>query len=627
MRANRLPLCLLMLRAAVVCLPSAAFMASRAPLHHLAFASHNNKRAASRLRGASLVTAEMHRGIQTSRLSLGGGEPEPETITVSTFNIWCPLFRRIHQPEGETRECEFREEYMTRNRKIIKLLEELDSDVICLQEFWVSNIELVDLYKRHFCQRYTWSQLERTGERGDGLVTLVKDRISVRDRRDIIFRDLGDRVAMLLRLQVPIAAPEEGSTAEIVVVNTHLLFPHQPYFSIIRLRELRKILGFLELYRQQHRQDLPILIAGDFNGTPLEAHYNFMRQRNFTASCGPETEWVTHRNHLGEMLCVDYVWLQNPSERRGPIDEAWRDMVFRSTRQRVMAAGEQEMYEGGELVQAFKEAQSAEQYPLNGTAYRYALERLGFGLAAENLSDEDIGELMMGPDSQYVDQDRVLDWRDVFALFDLDRSGGICFEEFKRLCRALGVRADRARLQEAFAKIDSDNKGEIEADEFESWWTKNMLPAWQEHHMEKLRRAAQGRDGSEAKKARKQTTERDPSRMEFGDLIQDEMAGGGKRASAVASRRDEEEVGESKESMESEPQQGDKKSTKGYCELEMVRTGLHPERLEDGVWPDTFDLSDHSVVTCEFKMIPSNNKKDVRNENATPSNWVEGRLF
>ena len=44
------------------------------------------------------------------------------------------------------------------------------------------------------------------------------------------------------------------------------------------------------------------------------------------------------------------------------------------------------------------------------------------------------------------------------------------------------------------------------------------------------------------------------------------------------------------------------------------------------MWPDTFDLSDHSVVTCEFKLIPSTKKKSI-DENATPSNWVEGRLF
>ena len=36
---------------------------------------------------------------------------------------------------------------------IIKLLDELDSDIICLQEFWVNNQELVDLYKSHFSRR------------------------------------------------------------------------------------------------------------------------------------------------------------------------------------------------------------------------------------------------------------------------------------------------------------------------------------------------------------------------------------------------------------------------------------------------------------------------------------------
>lgn len=36
-------------------------------------------------------------------------------------------------------ESSFREMYLERNRKIIKLLDELDSDIICLQEFWVDN--------------------------------------------------------------------------------------------------------------------------------------------------------------------------------------------------------------------------------------------------------------------------------------------------------------------------------------------------------------------------------------------------------------------------------------------------------------------------------------------------------
>lgn len=80
----------------------------------------------------------------------------------------------------------------------------------------------------------------------------------VRDCRNIIFRDLGDRVAMLVRLQIPVVGTDGAEdTGEVVVVNTHLLFPHKPYFSIIRLRELRKILGFLELYRLLHRSQPP----------------------------------------------------------------------------------------------------------------------------------------------------------------------------------------------------------------------------------------------------------------------------------------------------------------------------------------------------------------------------------
>lgn len=77
------------------------------------------------------------------------------------------------------------------------------------------------------------------------------------------------------------------------------------------------------------RRDLPILMAGDFNGCPDEATYMYMIGRNFSSSCEPDTEWITHKNHLNEMVCVDYVWLQNPSDRRGPIDHAWMDMVFR----------------------------------------------------------------------------------------------------------------------------------------------------------------------------------------------------------------------------------------------------------------------------------------------------------
>jgi len=38
------------------------------------------------------------------------------------------------------------------------------------------------------------------------------------------------------------------------------------------------------------------------------------------------------------------------------------------------------------------------EWPVNASAYRLALEQLGFGLAVEHLNDEEISKLMMGPD-------------------------------------------------------------------------------------------------------------------------------------------------------------------------------------------------------------------------------------
>jgi len=141
----------------------------------------------------------------------------------------------------------------------------------------VQNEDFAQMFRQRLEGRYSWHQLERTGGRGDGLVTLLKHAIVVKvplppppptfphrprqphparhrpgarltagppqDRRDITFKDLGDRVALLMRVRVPAppapepAAPSPPGTVtltgsgarDLVLVNTHLLFPHQPY--------------------------------------------------------------------------------------------------------------------------------------------------------------------------------------------------------------------------------------------------------------------------------------------------------------------------------------------------------------------------------------------------------------
>jgi endonuclease/exonuclease/phosphatase family metal-dependent hydrolase len=438
--------------------------------------------------------------------------------------------------------------------------------------------ELIDLYKSHFSQKYSWSQLERTGDRGDGLVTLVKQEIAVRDKRDIIFRDLGDRVAMLVRLQIPFVGEDGKETnAEVVVVNTHLLFPHKPYFSIIRLRELRKILGFLELYRLQHRRDLPILMMGDFNGCPNEATYTYMAGRNFSSSCERDTGWVTHKNHLGESVCVDYIWLQNPSDRSGPIDHGWTDMLFRSTRERILSIGQPDLpvdmglapgAEGGD-------PPTVNVHDDNVTAYRETLNLLGFGVASDGLSDRDLQMLMEGPDRKFRGQDRVLTEKDLFSLCDVNSSGGLDFTEFKKFIKTLGVPNTGGSMhRNLFDSIDKSKKGHIDSAEFEEWWVQNT---------------SGGSENSVLSKVSMEAVEVALCAMSEGIEVNHE--------SDAAVLKDDQD-----DSAETSGMDLSMKMLE-MCELERVTSELTPKVMEIGKF--TFDLSDHAVVTSKFLIKPA----------------------
>lgn len=206
------------------------------------------------------------------------------------------------------------EGYIARNRLICEKLRETDADVICIQEFWSDNAALRALFLEELCQpkklpepvggkkqigywgSYTMKELKRTSHwrtRDDGIAMLVKDdRIIIQDVRNLLFHDCGDRVAMLMLLAVepppkatepssskdqglglglhttlsndlsnekdgltttnPVTAePELPPLQQFVCVNTHLLFPHNEFSTRIRLREITKILGYIESYKQR----------------------------------------------------------------------------------------------------------------------------------------------------------------------------------------------------------------------------------------------------------------------------------------------------------------------------------------------------------------------------------------
>ena len=135
----------------------------------------------------------------------------------------------------------------------------------------------------------------------------------------MLFNDCGDRVAHVARVA------SKASGRETLVVNTHLLFPHNENSSLIRLREVFKILEFLrELQREPAigGKKLPIVITGDFNGSKFGSGVSLfdvarIHERVGRVS-GPgrlQTSWVSHLNHHGECVGVDHMFLLNPSKQ------------------------------------------------------------------------------------------------------------------------------------------------------------------------------------------------------------------------------------------------------------------------------------------------------------------------
>ncbi|XP_021897214.1 uncharacterized calcium-binding protein At1g02270-like [Carica papaya] len=116
--------------------------------------------------------AEMVMGSSNSdlaNLNSSGAMGEP-SISCTTFNILAPIYKRLDQQKNQnTRESDFRAFWFSRNQRILDWLLYERSSIICLQEFWVGNEELVHMYQERLGDAgYITFKLARTNNRGDG---------------------------------------------------------------------------------------------------------------------------------------------------------------------------------------------------------------------------------------------------------------------------------------------------------------------------------------------------------------------------------------------------------------------------------------------------------------------------
>ncbi|CAA7036498.1 unnamed protein product [Microthlaspi erraticum] len=196
-------------------------------------------------------------------------------------------------------ESDNRAYWLGRNHRILDWLLYERSSIICLQA--------KELEKR---LGYLSYKLGRTNNRGDGLTAVQKDYFRVLNLRDLLFNDCGDRVAQLLHVELVPPYSQYDAHQQVLIVNTHLLFPHDSTLSIVRLQQVYKILQYVESYQKEvNLSPMPIILCGDWNGRKRGHVYKFLWSQEFVSSYdtahrytdSDAHKWVSHRNHRGNI--------------------------------------------------------------------------------------------------------------------------------------------------------------------------------------------------------------------------------------------------------------------------------------------------------------------------------------
>uniref|UniRef100_A0A2P2LNP4 Carbon catabolite repressor protein n=1 Tax=Rhizophora mucronata TaxID=61149 RepID=A0A2P2LNP4_RHIMU len=358
----------------------------------------------------------------TAYVSSSSMTEEPR-ISCTTFNILAPIYKRVDQQNPSVRESDFRAFWLARNQRIVDWLLYERSSIICLQEFWVGNEELVRMYQGRLGDAaYMTFQLARTNNRGDGLLTAVhKDHFRLLNYRELLFNDFGDRVAQLLHVQSAAPISQDGNDEpqqEFLIVNTHLLFPHDSLLSITRLHQVYKILQHVEKYQLESKLNhIPIILCGDWNGSKRGHVYKFLRSQGFvssydiahqyTDSDADAHKWVSHRNHRGNICGVDFIWLRNPNKWRKSLKKSWAEAVFGIIKCQLQKAS---MGEGDAF--AFLKADNYEDF-ITYSSFCEALRQVNLISFPRGLGFQET--------------------RDLWTQADVDGNGIVDYEEFKRI--------------------------------------------------------------------------------------------------------------------------------------------------------------------------------------------------
>jgi len=237
-------------------------------------------------------------------------------MNITTFNILAPCYKRIGFKTKDgclnpaSRESHFLSLCSERAKKLCDFISaDLHrSDVICLQEYWFEPA-FQEIFSRTLGSHYIFYGAQRTGQKSDGLALLLKkDKFVVNGSRVCRLSEVGNRIAVLLQLQVSPASPP------FLVLNTHLTFPHTAFDRKIQFIQMRNILRLAEEYSSEMQLPIntPKIILGDFNVEEDDPVFKYLKDRGFRSTRAGTHKYITHHNHRERPVSVDHIFISSP---------------------------------------------------------------------------------------------------------------------------------------------------------------------------------------------------------------------------------------------------------------------------------------------------------------------------
>ncbi|CEG38734.1 Transcriptional effector CCR4-related protein [Plasmopara halstedii] len=204
------------------------------------------------------------------------------SLSLMTFNLLAPCYFR----HGGRLESDYSTSFLARAQAAISAIKREKCDVICLQEFWFDH-DYQCAFRQAFQRTHQIHTVKRPGDKQDGLAIFVdKSKLEVHNVESVdLVEEAGDRVALLLHVAtkwnrkiVPL------SQRSLLIVNSHLTFPHSDMYTSLRLNEINRVLLAMRKLVTNHKF------------YSIFAHLHGREAR------------ITHCNHNNSEVSVDFIF-------------------------------------------------------------------------------------------------------------------------------------------------------------------------------------------------------------------------------------------------------------------------------------------------------------------------------